>query len=106
MKSKESLIKALQNNPYIQEYKRLEKKLNDNEALKKEILALQNLQQEMVKLKHVNKVNALKVVEEKYWERRKMLEENPIIKNYLNLQEEINELLKSIKNILEDALII
>ena len=106
MKSKKDLILEIQKNPYIIEYKRLENILNNNESLKKEILYLQDLQQQIINLKHINKINASKEVEEKYWARRNKLEENPIIKNYLNLQEEINNILETIKSILEDSLII
>lgn len=106
MLSKDDLIQALKENEYIKEYKRLEKLLNENEKLNKEIILLQTLQQEMINLRVIEKQQALKIVEDKYWKRRNQLEENPLIKNYLALQEEINKLLKLIKEILEAALII
>lgn len=106
MSNKNKLIQAIKENVYIQEYYRLEKLLNENESLKIKIKELQNLQQEMINLKATEKYNALKIAEKEYWERRNILEENPIIKNYLTLQEEINALLKIIKEILEEAIII
>lgn len=106
MLSKDKLIQALKENEYVKEYKRLEKLLNKNKKLKEEIIVLQTLQQEMINLKTIEKHKALKIVEDKYWKRRNKLEENPLIRNYLNLQEEINNLLKLIKEILEAALII
>ncbi len=106
MKNKEKLIKAIKENPYIKEFIRLEEKLNNNKMLKDEILELQNLQKEMVNLEVLGKMNAYALVETKYKEKRKALEENPIVLNYLNLQSEINDLIKLIKEILEDSLII
>lgn len=106
MSNKDKLIEAIKENPYVQEYNRLEKLLNENEYFKKELLELQKLQREIVNLKNINKRKALKIAEDKYWKKRNKLEENPIIKNYLNLQEEINNLLKMIKEILIEALTI
>jgi|SRR5690554_1453864 len=106
MLNKKKLIEAIKENAYIKEYNRLEKLINNNENIKKELKELQNLQQEMINLKAFEKQKALKVIEGKYWEKRNKLEKDPIIRNYLSLQEEINELLKRIKEILEEALII
>jgi cell fate (sporulation/competence/biofilm development) regulator YmcA (YheA/YmcA/DUF963 family) len=106
MLSKDRLIAEIRDNPYIKEYKRLEKTLNEDATLKKEIIHLQQLQQEMVNLKAAEKHKALQIAEKEYWDKRKRLEKNPIISNYLTLQTEINNLFKTIKEILEEALII
>lgn len=106
MKNKKKLIEAINENPYIKEFIELEERLNNNEKLKKQIVDLQQLQQQMINLKALEKWNAYAIVEEEYTEKRRSLEENPVIKNYLNLQSEINDLLILIKEILEDSLII
>lgn len=104
MKSKDSLIKALKENPYVKEYLELEEQLNNNKFLNDEIKALHSLQQQMVNLQQINKEKAYKEIEKEYWKRRKKLESNPNIKNYLTLQQEINDLLQTIKEILEESL--
>src|SRR5690554_8094314 len=91
MLNKKKLIEAIKENAYIKEYNRLEKLINNNENIKKELKELQNLQQEMINLKAFEKQKALKVIEGKYWKKRNKLEKDPIIRNYLSLQEEINE---------------
>lgn len=106
MLNNKKLIEAIKENSYIKEYNRLEKLINDNENIKIELKELQNIQQEMINLKAFEKDKALKVIEEKYWKKRNKLEKDPIIRNYLSLQEEINDLLKRIKEILEESLII
>lgn len=104
MKSKDELIKALKENPYIKEFLEIEESLNENKKLKEEIEILHKLQQQIINLKNIDKVNAAKLVEEEYWKRRNRLETHPNIRNYLVLQEEINNLLQTIKDILEEAL--
>lgn len=106
MLSKDGLIAEIRDNPYIKEYKRLEKTLNEDVTLKKEIIHLQQLQREIVNLKAAENHKALQIAEKEYWDKRKRLEQNPIISNYLTLQTEINNLFKTIKEILEEALII
>lgn len=104
MKSKKELIKAIKENEYIKEFLRLEKKINENKDLQQEMKNLHELQQQIVNLKNINKVNAAKLVEEEYWQTRNKLETHPTIRNYLILQEEINNLLQTIKDILEEGL--
>lgn len=106
MKNKEKLMNAIKENPYIKEFLHLEEKLNNNKKLKEEILELQELQQEMINLELLDKPKAYALVEAKYSEKRRVLEENPIVLNYLNLQKEINDLIHLIKEILECSLII
>jgi cell fate (sporulation/competence/biofilm development) regulator YmcA (YheA/YmcA/DUF963 family) len=43
-------------------------------------------------------------LENDYRVKRALIETNPVIHNYLILQDEVNELLKSIKEIIEDGL--
>lgn len=104
MKSKDELINALKENSYIQEFLRLEKIINENKELQEEMQTLYKLQQQIVNLKNIDKIKAAKVVEEEYWLRRNRVETHPNIRNYLILQEEINNLLQTIKDILEDGL--
>jgi cell fate (sporulation/competence/biofilm development) regulator YmcA (YheA/YmcA/DUF963 family) len=103
-KSKEALIGALKENSYVKEFIRLEKIINENKVLEKEMLDLQEMQREIINLKKVEKYQALNQVERAYREKRRRLEENPVIKEYLALQQEMNDLLQAIKKIIEEEL--
>ncbi|MFA7051339.1 MAG: YlbF family regulator [Bacilli bacterium] len=104
MKAKDELFKLIKEDPMVIEYQRLEKIVNDDVSLKRAVGQLFDMQQQIVQLKYIDKLQAAEKLEAEYNEKRTLIETNPVIHNYLELQDEINELLRTIKEIIEDGL--
>lgn len=104
MNSKEELFKLIKEDPIVVEYQRLEKIVNSDINLKKAVGELFDMQQQIVQLKYIDKLQMAEKLENDYNVKRALIETNPIIHNYLILQDEVNELLKSIKEIIEEGL--
>lgn len=101
MNELKTLTNMLQEHKLVKEFKVLEKAVNENENLKESLSELYELQQEMVQLKHLEKFKMYEIVKETYNKKRKKLENDPLVVNFLELQEEVNNLLKQIKFIIE-----
>ncbi|MDD2575321.1 MAG: YlbF family regulator [Acholeplasmataceae bacterium] len=104
MKAKEELFKLIKEDPMVVEYQKLEKIVNSDNNLKKTVGELFDMQQQIVQLKYIDKLQMAEKLENEYNVKRAVIETNPVIHNYLILQDEVNELLKSIKDIIEDGL--
>ncbi len=104
MKAKEELFKLIKEDPLIVEYQKLENIVNSDNNLKKAVGELFDMQQQIVQLKYIDKLQMAEKLENDYRVKRALIETNPVIHNYLILQDEVNELLKSIKEIIEDGL--
>ncbi len=104
MKAKEELFKLIKEDPLVVEYQKLENIDNSDNNLKKAVGELFDMQQQIVQLKYIDKLQMAEKLENDYRVKRALIETNPVIHNYLILQDEVNELLKSIKEIIEDGL--
>ncbi|MDY0316596.1 MAG: YlbF family regulator [Acholeplasmatales bacterium] len=104
MKAKEELFKLIKEDPLVVEYQKLENIVNSDNNLKKAVGELFDMQQRIVQLKYIDKLQMAEKLENDYRVKRALIETNPVIHNYLILQDEVNELLKSIKEIIEDGL--
>ncbi|MDD4203904.1 MAG: YlbF family regulator [Acholeplasmataceae bacterium] len=104
MKAKEELFKLINEDPLVVEYQKLENIVNSDNNLKKAVGELFDMQQQIVQLKYIDKLQMAEKLENDYRVKRALIETNPVIHNYLILQDEVNELLKSIKEIIEDGL--
>ncbi len=104
MKANEELFKLIKEDPLVVEYQKLENIVNSDNNLKKAVGELFDMQQQIVQLKYIDKLQMAEKLENDYRVKRALIETNPVIHNYLILQDEVNELLKSIKEIIEDGL--
>jgi len=104
MKAKEELFKLIKEDPLVVEYQKLENIVNSDNNLKKAVGELFDMQQQIVQLKYIDKLQMAEKLENDYRVKRALIETNPVIHNYMILQDEVNELLKSIKEIIEDGL--
>jgi len=104
MKAKEELFKLIKEDPIVVEYQKLENIVNSDNNLKKAVGELFDMQQQIVQLKYIDKLQMAEKLENDYRVKRALIETNPVIHNYMILQDEVNELLKSIKEIIEDGL--
>lgn len=101
---KDDLITLIKENSVIKEYKRLEEIVNNDSKLLKEVEELKDLQKQLVNLNHIGKEKMAALIENKYNKMLERINKNPIIHNYLELQDEINELLREITTIIEKGL--
>lgn len=104
MNEKEKLIQMLQENPDIQRYKRIEMLINQNTELKAQFNQLKSIQKQLVNAKHIGKEEAIKVFQERYDALYESIESYPLMSDYLALQSDINDMIQSIVQILEEGL--
>lgn len=104
MKPLDNLIKAIKEDKTVIQYIELHQTLSKDKVLNEALFELKNLQQQLINLNHVGKYKMAKEIESVYLKKRKSLEENPIVLQYLTLQEEIQDLLEDIKDIVEMGL--
>ena len=103
MKTLDNLKSYLENSETVQAFKRLEKIIEDNEMYRHAYQDLLNKQKRMVQSEHTNR-NTYAQDKAIYEAARQQLEENPVIHQYLVLQEEINQELQAITSMIETAL--
>jgi cell fate (sporulation/competence/biofilm development) regulator YmcA (YheA/YmcA/DUF963 family) len=104
MTEKEKLIQMLLENDDIQRYKRIEKHINSNKELKAKFNELKAIQKQLVNAKHIGKTEAIKTFQERYDLCLEVIESYPLMSDYLALQSDINEVLQTVINIIEDGI--
>lgn len=100
----EKLLKLIEEDPVIIRYKELEEKMNQSKDVKRQINQLKAIQKQLINARHINKTEAIKQFEKAYDERLEVIESYPLMAEYLALQEEINDLLQTVLQIMEDGL--
>ncbi|HEY8365057.1 MAG TPA: YlbF family regulator [Haloplasmataceae bacterium] len=94
------LIGLIENEEAVKRYKEIEKALQDNEYVKSKLEEFRKWQRKMV----IYEASGNKIsdeINEKYDKLYNELLEIPILNEYLNLQQEINEMLHTITGIIE-----
>ncbi len=104
MTEKEKLIQMILENEEIKRYKRIEKIINDNKELKMKIGALKSVQKQLVNAKEIQKPEAVRTFEARYQVLLDEIESYPLMSDYLALQSDINEMLQSIQDILQNGI--
>jgi len=104
MSEVDKLLKLIEDDPVIKRYQALEEKMNQSKDIKRQINQLKAVQKKLINARHINKVEAVKQFEKEYDDRLKEIEEFPLMAEYLSLQEEINDMLQSVLQIIEDGL--
>ena len=100
--SLEELIKHLKNHPLVIAYQALEKALLNHETYQTRYQTFLTLQKKLVQEKKYSKdYEKLKI---RYQEALEALENDPLIYQYLTLQEELNTFLKSLTELTQEAL--
>ena len=89
-----SLKEELYSLPLIKEFLKIKQEINDNERLSNLDKNIKRLQQKRCK-------NNDKAAKEKYLKLKEEFDNDPLVVNYQILYEEVNNLLKEIKQILE-----
>lgn len=95
------LLALFDNVDEIERYKKFEKTINGDKVLKKRFAEMKALQKQLVNAKAIQKKNAIIQFESEYEALRGSIEQDPLIETYLEMQNEINDLLVEIKEIIE-----
>ncbi len=102
MKSLDQLIEHLKNDSRVKAYNAIEEKLLKHPYYQEKYQAFLNSQKALVQAKHYTS-SAYKRLKEKYENQLKELQSDPLIHQYLTLQEELNDFLKTIIETIELA---
>ena len=87
----------------VQEYQKYEKLVLNDEKLKQLEKELKVLQKKIVKQKAKQDDRVTKIIQE-YQEKKAYYENHPLVVNYLYLQNEVNEILQTINQQMNNAL--
>lgn len=104
MTETDKLLALIADEPVVKRYREIEAKMNQSKTVKRQINQLKAIQKQMINARHIGKVEAVKHFEEAYDTQLEQIETFPLMAEYLSLQEEINQMLQTILQILEDGL--
>lgn len=105
--SKESkIITEIKNNEKIKRYLELESYINNNNVIKEILTNIKEIQKELVHARALNKKESEKSIQKKYDILLNKLEEQPLLMEYLDLQNEINEFLQDASLIINNSLMV
>ncbi|MDY0074763.1 MAG: YlbF family regulator [Acholeplasmataceae bacterium] len=104
MSEKDKLIHMIQEDDEIQRYKKIEMYLNSNKELKGKFNQLKAVQKQLVNAKHIGKQEAVKIYQARYDELYEVIEDYPLMSDYLALQSDINDMIQAILEIIEKGL--
>lgn len=104
MNEKDKLIQMLTEDEEIKRYKRIEEHINSNKELKAKFNELKAVQKQLVNAKHIGKTEAVQQLEAKYNQLYEEIETYPLMSDYMALQGDINEMIQSVVEIIEEGL--
>ncbi len=104
MTEADKLLKMIEDDPVVKRYRQIEEKMNASKDIKQQINRLKSVQKQLINARHIGKVEAIKQFEKDYDERLRQIEDFPLMAEYLQLQTEINDMLQSVIQIIEDGL--
>ncbi len=104
MSEKENLLKLIEENESVQRYKQIEKVINKDKTLKLKINQLKSVQKQLINAKEINKTQAIKKFQEEHDQLLEEIESFPLMAEYLELQDEINQMLKTVVEIIENRI--
>lgn len=106
MSIEDKIIDSVINNDKVKRYLELEKIINESVNIKAILDEMKSVQKDLVHARSFDKNESLKASELKYEMLLKRLEETPLLLEYLDLQDEINEFLQNSANIINRSLIV
>ena len=104
MSEKEQLIELIKNSETIKRYKQIEIVINKDKQLKRNINKLKTIQKQLVNAKEIGKTKAVEKFQGEFDLLLEEIETYPLMTEYLDLQDEINQMLKDVLNIIEDKI--
>lgn len=103
MNEKEKFKALIASNPSIKRYQAIEKLINENKTLKQKMNQLKAVQKQLVNAKHIDKKEAVATYEQTYQQLYEEIQNFPLMSEYLDLQEEINDMLQAVADIIEQG---
>lgn len=104
MNEKEKLLAMIRENLSIRRYRELETIINQDPDIQAKMAALINLQKQLVNAREFGKREAAKQFEQHYETMIKTIEDYPLMSEYIALQGDINDMIKTIMEILENGI--
>ncbi|KAB7668734.1 RicAFT regulatory complex protein RicA family protein [Bacillus sp. B1-b2] len=92
----EALAKMISETEEVEFYKRAEQQINLNQKVNDRIAQIKKLQKQAVNLQHYGKVTAWKETEAKIDELQREIDDLPIVSDFRESQEEVNDLLQMV----------
>jgi len=104
LKSLETFKEALREHPTIKRFQELESLLNNNKELQELIQDMKNIQKEYVHAKTFQQKDNELFLSKKLDQIKKQVDQYPLLSEYLDLQQQINDMLQNFVHIFEDEL--
>ncbi|MDD3067491.1 MAG: YlbF family regulator [Acholeplasmataceae bacterium] len=104
MSEKDKLIQMVKENETIIRYKKIEKIINEHQEIKEKIQKLKAIQKQLVNAKEIGKTEAVIAFQEKFDTLYQEIEEFPLMSEYLALQSDINDMMQSIQDIIQEGI--
>ncbi len=104
MSERDKLIALIKENETIKRYKTLEMHMNQDSRIKSKISQLKTVQKQLINAKAMDKPKTVAKCQETYDQILLEIEDYPMMTEYLDLQGEINQLLKEIIKIIENEI--
>ncbi len=104
MSKQQELIDMIESLDILKTYQKFENTINNDKELKRRFSEMKALQKQLVNAKMIHKTNAMNQFQTAYDEVRQSIETDPMIETYLFMQQELNDLLKEIKEIIENEI--
>ena len=104
MSEKDKLIQMVKENETIIRYKKIEKIINEHQEIKEKIQKLKAIQKQLVNAKEIGKTEAVNAFQEKFDVLYKEIEEFPLMSEYLALQSDINDMMQTIQDIIQEGI--
>lgn len=97
------LAKMIAETDEVDFFKRAEAAIHENEKVRVNIKAIKGLQKQAVNLHHYGKEEALKKTEEKISKLEQELDEIPVVNEFKQSQEDVNDLLQLVATTISNA---
>jgi len=104
MSAKEELLQLIKNNESVKRYQQIESVINKDKTLKKNINKLKSVQKQLINAKEINKTQAINKFQSEFDQLLDEIESFPLMSEYLDLQEEINYMVKEVLQIIENQI--
>ena len=97
----EELFNSIENSSLYKEYKKMESILDKDKKIKEQIEEIKVLEQEATHLEHIGDAR-YKEVDKEIKKKSKIIEDNPVYKEYLSKMSEFNKELSTSANMISD----
>lgn len=104
MSAKEELLQLIKDNESVKRYQQIETVINKDKTLKKNINKLKSIQKQLINAKEINKTQAINKFQSEFDQLLEEIESFPLMSEYLDLQEEINHMVKEVLQIIENQI--